>query len=199
MKPLLEACNMYSIMRARYMSAAEYFEKFMGLIERYADYFFSEPWPEKYDREEATSFSDEDLNFVDEGDVKELYDRLTTVSLRKNMSLEGFEGYHGMERTIDAYYEEFVRPAFVPVVESFRNLMDEKDARKVLDELKTEHHPLLIHCGLEEFLNHEYPKKEVLGLIDELFVLLHKDEKVPSCSYSRCSWFKRQKESESGS
>lgn len=73
--------------------ANEIFKRFLELMNKYADYFFSKPWPEKYNYEEATTFTDEDIDFLLESE-EDIADRYTTVCLKKNMNLEdGFMGY----------------------------------------------------------------------------------------------------------
>ena len=193
-EPLLNACEMYSKMQGR--AATEFFEEFLGLMDRYSDYFFSEPWPRKYDYKEATTFTDGDLDFLFECYVEEFDDRLTTVCLRKNISLEGFGGYFEMLWTHNAFHKQFVRPLFEPVLELFDGLTEETDARKVLDKMLEEHDNLwLIHDSLIDLLENSYPKKPVLKLIGEIFFLLHEDKKYPNCWHHRCDWYCKQKES----
>jgi hypothetical protein len=60
-EPLMQACEMLSGEWKK--PAAEIFKAFLELMNRYAEYFFSDPWPEKYSCEEATTFTDEDTDF----------------------------------------------------------------------------------------------------------------------------------------
>jgi len=61
----------------------------MGLMKEYADYFFSEPWPEKLDK--RSELSDLDVDFIKGSEsYREECDRFTLVRLRRNMSMEGF-------------------------------------------------------------------------------------------------------------
>ena len=88
-------------------SAPERFERYLGLMNKYDYYFFSEEWPAKYNYDEATTFTQKDLNFLHGAeteaiDKSEFQDRLDIVCLRKNMSLEGFEGFFGMLWTMNA-------------------------------------------------------------------------------------------------
>ena len=87
--------------------ASERFERYLRLMEKYDYYFFSEEWPAKYNYDDATTFNQKDLNFLHDteeaaADKSEFQDRLDTVCLRKNVSLEGFEGFFGMFWTMIA-------------------------------------------------------------------------------------------------
>jgi len=201
---LLRACDDYS--KFSDFSAECFFERFMGLIDRYSEYFFSEPWSEKFDIHVSTAFSDEDLEFLFE-DIEDLgfifedredefFDRLTTVCLRKNFYGGGFMGYFGMLWTRNAFHKRFVRPLFEPVLELFDGLTEETDARKVLDKLLEEHDNLwLIHDSLIDLLENSYPAKPVMKLIGEIFFLLHEEEKLSNCWHHRCDWYCKQRDS----
>jgi hypothetical protein len=117
--------------------ATEIFKRFLQLMNKYADYFFSKPWPRKYDYDEATTFADEDLEFLFES-KEEFQDRYTTVCLKKNMYLEGgFMGYFGMFWTEQAFHEKFFRALYRPVLEAFDSFAKgDEDARSVLNKLK---------------------------------------------------------------
>ena len=201
-EPFLRACEDYGMFSD--LSAERFFMRFMGLMDRYSEYFFSEPWPKKFDIAVSTVFSDEDLEFLFEGieDLgvifedreNEFFDRLTTVCLRKNFYGEGFMGYYGMHWTRSAFHERFVRPLFEPVLERFDGLSQETDARKVLDKLLEEHdNLLLIHDSLIDLLENSYPAKPVMKLIGEIFFLLHEDEKLSTFWHHRCDWYYKQK------
>ena len=174
--------------------AKEIFKNFLELMNKYADYFFSKPWPEKYDYEEATTFTDEDVDFLFESE-EDFADRYTTVCLKKNMYLEGgFMGYFGMFWTQQAFDEKFVRPGYKPVLEAFDSFAQaDKDARSVLNKLKEQFSIRLIHNSLIDLLEHEYPDESTRRLIEEMFELLHTDEGLPSCGNARCKWYRRQK------
>jgi len=174
--------------------AAEIFKSFLELMNKYADYFFSKPWPEKYDYEEATTFTDEDVEFLFESE-EGFPDRYTSVSLKKNINLEhGFMGYFGMFWTQQAFHEKFVRPGYKPVLEAFESFAQaDKDARSVLNKLKEQFSIRLIHNSLVDLLEQEYPDESTRRLIEEMFELLHTDEGLPSCRDARCSWYSRQK------
>lgn len=173
---------------------AEIFKSFLELMNRYADYFFSKPWPAKYDYKEATTFTDEDIEFLFQNE-KEFADRYTTVCLKKNMNLEiGFMGYFGIFWTQQAFHEQFFRPRYKPVLEAFDNFTQESgDARSVLNKLKEQFSVGLIHNSLIDLLEHECPDQPKRKLIEELFELLHTDEGLPSCGRFICTWYERQK------
>ena len=178
--------------------ASMIFKEFLELMNRYSDYFFSEPWPRKYDYGDATTFSDEDLDFLFECEEGDFVDRHMTVCLRKNMFLEGFMGYFGLFWTQQAFHEQFFRPLYEPVLEAFRSFAQEdKDARCVLKKLKEQFSIRLIHDSLIDLLEHEYPDRSTKRLIEELFDLLHTDEGLPLCGHYRCDWYWRQKRSSS--
>ncbi len=63
-------------------TAMEIFKLYMNLIDKYSDYFFSEPWPKKFDYKRVTTFTPEDLAFIDEND-DEYADRVLTVFIKK--------------------------------------------------------------------------------------------------------------------
>jgi hypothetical protein len=175
--------------------ATEIFKGFLELMNKYADYFFSKPWPEKYDYAEATTFTDEDMDFLFEGKNNELLDRYTTICLKKNINMEiGFMGYFGIYWTQQAFHEKFFRPSYKPVLEAFeRSAQENKDAREVLDKLKNEFNARLIHDSLVDLLEHEYPDEATRKLIEGIFELLHTVHGLEPCGNFRCSWYQRQK------
>jgi len=189
---LMKTCEMLSDEWEK--PAAEIFKSFLELMNKYADYFFSKPWPEKYDYEEATTFTDEDIDFLLESE-DDFADRYTTVSLKKNMNLElGFMGYFGLFWTQQAFHEKFVRPGYKPVLEAFDTLArGDEDARKVLNMLKEQFSAKLIHDSLIDLLEHTYPDESTRRLIEGMFELLHANEGLPQCGNVRCSWYQRQK------
>ncbi len=82
-------------------SAKEIFRRYLQLMDKYGDYFFSEPWPAKYDFTKATTFTEEDIQFLlgtekEKGDESEARDRFDVICLKKTVSLEGSPGYWGM-------------------------------------------------------------------------------------------------------
>ena len=104
-KDLIEMCDAMTDVFGG--SASQRLDRYLKLMEKYDYYFFSEEWPAKYNYDEATTFTQKDLNFLHDteeaaADKSEFQDRLDIVCLRKNMSLEGFEGFFGMLWTINA-------------------------------------------------------------------------------------------------
>jgi len=183
---LMKTCEMLSDEWEK--PAAEIFKSFLELMNKYADYFFSKPWPEKYDYEEATTFNDEDIDFLLESE-DDFADRYTTVSLKKNMNLElGFMGYFGLFWTQQAFHEKFVRPRYKPVLEAFESFAQgAEDARSVLNKLKEQFNDArLIHASLLDLLKHEYLDKIKGLLVANMLELIHTEEHLPPCSEYRC-------------
>jgi hypothetical protein len=193
---LMDACEMLSEEWEK--PAAEIFKGFLKLMDRYGDYFFSKPWPEKYDYEEATTFTDEDMDFLLES-KGEFSDRYTTVCLKKNMNLEiGFMGIFGMFWTQQAFDEKFVRPGYKPVLEAFDGLAKKnEDAQRALSKLKERFCVQLIHDSLVDLIEHEYPEESTRKLIKEILELLHAVDGLASCKNARCSWYRSQEYPES--
>lgn len=167
--------------------ATEIFKEFLELMNKYADYFFSKPWPKKYDHDEATSFTDEDLEFLFENE-EEFQDRYTTVSLKKNMYLEhGFMGYFGLFWTQQAFDERFLRPLYKPVLEAFDSFAQkDKEARSVLNKLKKRFKVRLIHNSLVDLVEHDYPDKSTALLVARMLELIHTEEGLPPCGEYDC-------------
>ena len=184
-EPLMQTCEWLSEEWGR--PATEIFKEFLELMSKYADYFFSKPWPRKYDHDEATSFADEDLEFVFE-DEKEFQERYTTVSLKKNMGLEhGFMGYFGLFWTQQAFDERFFRPLYKSVLEAFDGLAQEdEDARSVLNKLKEQFEVRLIHNSLVDLVEHEHLDKSRDLLVAKMFELIHTEEGLPPCGEYDC-------------
>jgi hypothetical protein len=191
-EPLMETCEWLS--REWKKQPSDIFEHFLDLMSKYVDYFFSQPWPKKYDHEEATTFTDEDIDFVFESE-EEFANRYTTVCLKKNINLEhGFMGYFGMFWTQQAFHEQFYRPLYKPVLEAFESFAQgSNDAHSLVNKLKEQFSVKLIHDSLIDLLEHEYPDDSRLKLIKEMCELLHTDEGLPSCGETRCEWYYRHK------
>jgi hypothetical protein len=185
-EPLMQTCEMLSEEWKK--SATEIFKGFLELMNRYADYFFSNPWPKKYDYGEATTFTDEDIEFLLEGEDEEFSDRYTTMCLKKNMYLEGgFMGYFGMFWTQQAFHEKFVRPGYKPVLEAFDSFaQEEKDARSVLGKLKEQFSVRLIHNSLVDLVEHETLNETREPLVAKMLELLHEEDGLPPCGEYWC-------------
>jgi hypothetical protein len=87
-KPLMEHCKKLGEETGR--PAAQIFKKYLKLMKKYENFFFSKPWPEKADKQ--FEFSDQDVEFLAESkNYKDESECFTLVCLRKNMSMEGFD------------------------------------------------------------------------------------------------------------
>lgn len=85
--------------------AGEILKGYLGLMDKYDYYFFSEPWPENYDFEKATTFTEADHAFLS-ANKEEFEDRFWIVLLKKNLYLNGFMGPIGMMWTQQTYEEQ---------------------------------------------------------------------------------------------
>lgn len=183
-KPLFEMCEDLSEKGGG--PATEIFKTFLELMDIYDDYFFSEPWPEKYDYDTATTFTDEDVRFLHENE-EEFGLRYMTVCLKKNMNLENGFMQFGMFWTRQAYHEKFVRPTYKPVLEVFNGFAEKnEDAAAVLNKLKEQFDVKLIHDSLVDLLEHEYPDKTRRLLIAKILELIHTKEGLPACNEYQC-------------
>jgi len=185
LEPLMVMCEWESKELGK--PAAEIFKRFIGLMNKYADYFFDKPWPPKYDYEEATTFTDEDLEFLYEND-EEFWERFETMCLKKNMYLDGFMGYFGMYWTKQAFYKEFIRPSLKPIWEAFEKYAEQnEDPRNVLNKLKEQfNHVKLIHASLIDLLENEYLDKPKHKLVANMLELMHTEEGLPTCGEYWC-------------
>lgn len=185
LEPLLQMCEQLS--RESGEPAADIFKEYLELMSKYGDYFFSGPWPREYDYDRATTFNDEDLDFLFE-ERGEFGERLEVVCLKKNMYLEGFMGYFGIYWTRQAFYERFVRPELKPILEAFKKHAEEGgDARGVLNKMKEQFNKVvLIHAGLIDLLMSEHLERERGMLVAEMLELIHTEEGLPPCNEYRC-------------
>ena len=185
LEPLMEMCKWMS--RESGKPAAEIFKRYLGLMDKYDYYFFSEPWPKEYNYEKATTFTEEDRGFLFENE-EEFGDRFDTVCLKKNMYLEGFMGYFGVYWTEQAFHKEFIRPKLKPVSEVFLKYAENSDdAREILNKLKDEIQDVnLIHGGLIDMLETEYLDHPRDLLSAKILELVHTEEGLQSCDEYRC-------------
>lgn len=192
-EPLVETCETYSELTKK--PAEVFFERFLGLMKKYEDYFFMEPWPKEFDHHRSLEITDEDLDFLCDGDHHDFYDRLTTVCLRKNMFLKGgFMGFWGMVWTRKAVIKVVFGPLYEDVFDAFQRLRNEgKTTGDILAILKQEHSCKIIHDSLIDFLEHNCPDVEMRKAIDDMVELLHSAEGLPSCGYGVCCWYDRNK------
>ena len=170
-------------------TAAEIFKGYLELMKKYADYFFRDPWPEKCDFKEATTFADADLEFLTDGKEGEYAERFKTLLLKKNINLEhGFMELIGPFWTWQAFHDEFTRPTYAPVQEVFDALSEgDHDSTSVLATLKAQFEIELIHDSLVDLAEHRYLEKSVDRLLAGLLELLHAEEGLPPCHNSRCA------------
>ena len=110
------------IAKRGFASAADIFEGWMGLIDKYRDYFYCESWPEKFDYERVTTFTQEDIDFIDEND-EEYVDRVSAVLLKKSISLEGFNVNGEFAWAEQAFFKQFVNPELEIVYNHFKELV----------------------------------------------------------------------------
>jgi len=74
-----------------YEGREEEFEELLSLMVKHAEYFFDRPWPEKLDVQ--LGLGEEAVEFIEAGESQmEKAERFTLVCLKRNISMEGFEG-----------------------------------------------------------------------------------------------------------
>lgn len=174
-------------------SAAEVFQEYLALMDKYSDYFFSEPWPEKNDIKRATTFTQEDTDFLDAND-DEFVDRYLTVCLKKNISLAGFNWFAGVTWTMGAYHEQFIRPDLKLISNIFKELAQAGAcAEDILVKLKEEDDDVpVVHWSLVDMLRVE-PLDEKLSLkAGEVLELIHSKEGVEECEEDQCKWQRKK-------
>ena len=92
---LTQACELMG--KCNGQPASQIFERYLKLIDKYDYYFFSEPWPAKYDFTKATTFTEDDMQFlVGKENVSEAMDRFDLICLKKIIAMEGSTGYWGL-------------------------------------------------------------------------------------------------------
>jgi len=110
LEPLVELCDLLRGMPDGEETADSIFRHFLENMNRFADYFFDQPWPKEYDFHRAVSFNEEDFGFVEGGEGEgEFVDRLYTVCLKKNINLEDGFSPLGFFWTLWAFDEKFVK------------------------------------------------------------------------------------------
>jgi hypothetical protein len=172
-------------------AAVKLFKAYLTLMDKYSDYFFSDPWPEKYDYDLATTFTQHDLDFLDENE-DEYAERYETLCLKKNMSFEGFNAPFGVFWTQQAFHKQFISPELKPIFETFVELAKtDKNAREILTKLKEQFEDVsLIHAALVDLLEAECLKEPVDSKAKETLELIHGEEGLPECREYQC---KRQR------
>jgi hypothetical protein len=189
---LMSAAQMASE-RGKKKTAQDIFKGYLRLMDKYSDYFFSEPWLKKWDIKRATTFSREDLDFINEND-DEFVDRAVTVFMKKNISLEGFNASWGMFWTEQAYYEQFVKPDLKQVYEAFKELVNTgAGAEEILTKLLENDDVGFVHSSLVELLkdeNYLWDNKPLDLKVSEALEFIHTKEGYPECEEDEC---KRQR------
>jgi hypothetical protein len=168
-------------------TAMELFKTYLTLMDKYSDYFFSEPWPIKYEYDLATTFTPEDLDFL-HANEDEYADRFLTLCLKKNMSLEGFNAPFGTFWTQQAYHEQFIRSELKPVFEAFKALAKTgASAEEILTKLKEQFEDIfLVHLSLVDLLEVECLAEPIDLKAKEVLDLIHTKEGLPECGEYRC-------------
>ena len=69
---------------------ADIFKGYIKLMDKYSDYFFSQPWAKNYNFEAATTFTETDYAFLSAATEEDYNDRFETMCLKKNLYLTGF-------------------------------------------------------------------------------------------------------------
>ncbi len=181
------------------MTAQDSFKDYLRLMDKYRDYF-SGPWPKKWDFKYATTFTQEDEEFIDEGE-DDFVDRFLTVILKKNVSLEGFNAL-GFQWTYDAYREQFVKPDLKKTYEAFKALVKTgAGAEEILKKMLENQNVSFVHMSLVELLEDEpylWDNKPLDQKVSEVLELIHTKEGYPECSedeeYPEGNQCKRQRE-----
>jgi hypothetical protein len=175
--------------REKNKTAAQIFKQYLTLMDKYNDYFFSEPWPKKFDYKHVTTFTCEDLDFIDENE-DEYVDRVLTVMMKKNISLSGFSTKGGMFWTGSAFIRQFIMPELKLVFEAFKELAKTGIcAEEILAKLKEKFEDIgFIHLSFEELLAVECLDASVDLKASEILELIHTKEGYPECVASRCKY-----------
>ena len=175
------------------MTAQEIFKLHLSHMDKYRDYFFSESWPEKWDFKYATTFTDEDVSFIEEGD-EDYVDRVLTVVLKKNVSLKGFN-ILGPQWTYEAFLKEFFKPDLQKTYGTFKELVKTGDsAEEILTEMLKQNDIGWIHRSLMELLKDEcylWDNRPLDLKVSEVLDLIHTKKGYPECEEEQC---KRQRE-----
>jgi hypothetical protein len=175
--------------REKNKTAAEIFGQYLMLMDKYSDYFFSDPWPKKFDYKYVTTFTSEDLDFINENE-DEYVDRVLTVMIKKNISLSGYDEKGGMFWSGSAFIRQFILPELTLVFEAFKELVKTGiNAEEILEKLKEKYEDIgYIHYSFDELLNVEcvLPSEDLKA--SEVLELIHNKESYPECGSSRCKY-----------
>jgi len=121
-------------------SAEEILEELLQLMEKYSDYFFSEPWQEKPDSQRG--LGEKAVDFIKQGEtLEERCERFTTVCLRRNISLEGFDSERFTEN-FESYGGDECYDCSVPEAMHLRSVVEETEKyRKEVEEAMKQDEP----------------------------------------------------------
>jgi hypothetical protein len=165
--------------KAKGKTAQEIYKNYLRLMDKYRDYFFSEPWPKKWDIKRATTFLREDLDFIDKND-DEFEDRILTVFMKKNISLEGFNAMWGMFWTEQAYRKQFVKPYLIRIYEAFKELVKTgAGAEEILAKMVKDYGVFITHASLVELLEDDcylWDNQPLDLKVSEVLELIHTKE-----------------------
>ena len=176
-KPLIEHCNRWGGKTGR--SGAEVFQEYLVWIQRYGDYFFDSPWPPKHIRKWGMTLDEEECEFIEESNsYEEEISRFTVALLKRNLSLEGFEGER-FDHNFDFYGRVACWGCAVPGAMHLREYLrklEESNARLVEDlrrepndrfYLSLYEHRFSAECTrLDKMAGVELEFKEVEGLAE---------------------------------
>ena len=133
-KSLIEHCGKLGEETGR--EASEVFKEFLELMKKYMDYFFSEPWPQTLDR--TFGFGEVEKGFIKSGkSYKAECERFNVVLLKRNISLEGFDG-EGFDEDFKFYGRKECWDCGVPDAVRLRQYVKdlEEDVKKFEEEVK---------------------------------------------------------------
>jgi hypothetical protein len=175
--------------REKNKTAAEIFGHYLMLMDKYSDYFFSDPWPKKFDYDYVTTFTSEDLDFIDEGE-DDYAERVVTVLIKKSITLSGFDEKGSMFWSGSAYMRQFILPDLTLIFEDFKELVKTGiNAEEILQKLKEKHEDVgFIHYSFEELLEIGCMHPSVDLKSSEVLELIHTKENYPECESHRCKY-----------
>ena len=175
------------------MTAQEVFKEHLAHMDKYRDYFFSGAWPDKWDFKYSTTFTREDVDFIEEGE-EDYVDRVLTVILKKNVSLKGYNAL-GPMWTYEAFLKEFVKPDLKKTYETFKELVKTGlSADEILTEMLKQNDIVWIHRSLVELLKDTcclWDNRPLDLKVSEVLDLIHTKKGYPECEEEQC---KRQRE-----
>ena len=79
---------------------------YITLMDKYRSYFFDSPWPQEFKIEDATTFTETDINFLAACTEEDYLDRLETMYIKKNLYQTGIMAWGKMFWTPQAFQKE---------------------------------------------------------------------------------------------